>query len=316
MLKKILITGGAGFIGSSLANELSTSHKAQIAVFDDLSTGLKSNISKNENIIIRKVSIVDALTLRENFANFSPDFVIHAAASYNQPKNWNLDIETNIIGMSNLIKLSKEFSVKKFIYLQTSLCYGLDPKSSPVNIGDSYFKGGYHGGSSYAISKTTGELYLSLSGINFISFRLANVYGPRNFSGPIPAFYSNLMNNTKSRIYKTKRDFIYVGDVVSCIIKSLKKETSDNYFNISTGVDIEISEIYKLLEKELGKSKPFDLLEKDRDDTSTILLDSSKTKDVFDWEPRTSLKEGIRKTILYYNKHGIDNVYSHLKLNK
>jgi UDP-glucose 4-epimerase len=124
------------------------------------------------------------------------------------------------------------------------------------------------------------------------------------------------MKNTKSKIYKTKRDFIYVGDVVSCIIKSLKKETSDNYFNISTGSDIEISEIYKLLEKELGKSKPFDLLEKDRDDTSTILLDSSKTKDVFDWEPRTSLKEGIRKTILYYNKHGIDNTYTHLKLNK
>ena len=215
-----------------------------------------------------------------------------------------------------MFTFSKKHSISKFINLQTSLCYGLDPISFPVKIGDPYFNGSYRGGSSYAVSKTAGELYLSLSGLNFISFRLANVYGPRNFSGPIPAFYSNLMNNTKSRIYKTKRDFIYVGDVVSCIIKSLKKETLENYFNISTGFDIEISEIYKLLEKELGKSKPFDLLEKQSDDTSTILLDSSLTRQVFKWAPKTSLKEGIRKTILYYNKHGIDNTYTHLKLNK
>ena len=103
-----------------------------------------------------------------------------------------------------------------------------------------------------------------MSGLNFISFRLANVYGPKNFSGPIPIFYANLKNNIKSRVYKTKRDFIFVSDVVNCIIKSLKTETFDSYFNISTGLDIEISEIYLLLEKELGKSNDYDLVNTNR----------------------------------------------------
>lgn len=315
-MNNILVTGGCGFIGSHLVERLGVTKQYKVIVIDNFQTGLNSNLIENSEVTICEGNVSDPQFIENVFIKHCPSIVIHAAASYKCPADWHGDIATNIVGMANLVQSSIKHQIDKFIYLQTSLCYGLDPISLPVKIGDPYFNGSYYGGSSYAISKTAAELYLSLSGLNFISFRLANVYGPRNFSGPIPIFYANLKNNIKSRVYKTKRDFIFVSDVVNCIIKSLKTETFDSYFNISTGLDIEISEIYLLLEKELGKSNDYDLFNKGGDDTSTILLDSSKTKEVFDWEPKTSLKEGIRKTLLYYSKHGVDNTYTHLVLNK
>jgi UDP-glucose 4-epimerase len=199
---QVLVTGGSGFIGSHLVDRLSADGRYKVIVIDNFQTGFSSNLIENSEVKICEGDVSDPNFIENVFIKYRPRIVIHTAASYKDPSNWKVDIETNIVGMVNLITFSKKHSILKFINLQTSLCYGLDPISFPVKIGDPYFNGSYCGGSSYAVSKTAGELYLSLSGLNFISFRLANVYGPRNFSGPIPAFYSNLMKNTKSKIYK------------------------------------------------------------------------------------------------------------------
>src|SRR5207244_3821868 len=118
--------------------------------------------------------------------SFKPEIVVHAAASYKDPENWKEDVLTNVLGTSNVVKESIKSHVKRVIYFQTSLCYG-KPQTAPITL-----EHRVNPESSYAISKTAAEQYIALSGLDFISFRLANVYGPRNISGPLPTFFKRL----------------------------------------------------------------------------------------------------------------------------
>jgi len=312
---KILITGGAGFIGSSLADSLLKDNN-RVCVVDNYLTGMKENNQTHTNLTVYHISISDAHLVNEIFNEFQPEIVVHAAASYKNPDAWDEDIDNNIIGTVNVIKACKLFGVQKLVYYQTSLCYGISQVNEPINIGHPYFSGTYEGGSSYAISKTTAELYLELSGINFISLRLANVYGPRNLSGPLPSFFHRLYNNLPCVVVDTKRDFIYIDDVVDCTCKAIRSSVKKGYYHISTGTDHTIKELFERTLEILGKNKTeivVDYVEKGPDDVNTILLDPSQTMLDFDWKPMTSFSEGVRKAISWYQENGISQTYTHLK---
>ena len=244
--KKILVTGGAGFIGSHVVDE-ALKKGFEVAIIDNYTTGRMENISFPEAIKIFKGDIANEEVVRDAIKTFSPDYIIHSAASFKDPNDWKEDIRTNVIGTLNVIESAKELCVKKIVYLQTSLCYGLHPLESPISINHPYFSGKYQGGSSYAISKTNGELYLELSGVNFVSLRLANVFGPRNFSGPIPTFYDRLNKKEQCIIYNTRRDFIFIQDVVDCIFAMLSYTGDRKYFNVSTGRDYSIEEVFEIM---------------------------------------------------------------------
>ncbi len=122
------------------------------------------------------------------FDRFAPEVVVHAAASYKDPEDWASDAATNVLGTSLVARAARRPRSGGFIYLQTALCYGLHPLEQPITLDHPILPTA----SSYAISKTAGEQYVALSGLDWQSFRLANAYGPRNLSGPLPTFYSRL----------------------------------------------------------------------------------------------------------------------------
>jgi UDP-glucose 4-epimerase len=210
------------------------------------------------------------------------------------------------------VQASQTSTVKRLIYFQTALCYGLHPVEQPITLAHPIRPDG----SSYAISKTAGEHYVSLSGLDFISFRLANAYGPRNLSGPLPTFYYRLTNGKKCFVMNTRRDFIYVHDLVDVVVKALDGMGEKGYYHISSGSDYAIKELYDATIEALGntESEEVEVRERNPDDVFSILLDPSKTNQHFEWKASTPLMDGVAHAIEYYKKFGISETYTHLKV--
>lgn len=313
---KILITGGCGFIGSHLAQKFdSLGHK--VIIIDNNYTGNFCEFSPNVNVL--RFSLVDINEFESQVIDFNPNVVIHAAATYSEPDNWLLDVNNNIIGTINIIAICKKINLTKLIFLQTSLCYGVSLEKVLYNNNSPYFLGGYSGGTSYAISKTAAELYLSISNIDFISFRLANIFGPRNYTGPIPIFFQNIKNNKKSVVINSVREFLYIDDLVNCIVLATESKINSGFYNISSGVETSILSLFDLIAKQLKVINLISLRDIKNpffDDTVAISLDSSSTKIDFSWEPKVNFEQGLTKTIKWYEDFGISNTFTHLKIHK
>lgn len=310
---KVFITGGSGFLGSHIADRL-LARGDQVLVIDNFATGRRDNLIPHPNLKVVEGSIVDRSLVFSLCDEFQPDMVIHAAASYKDPANWEEDSRTNVTGTANVVQAAEAVNVKRLIYFQTALGYGLHPIEQPITLNHPILPDG----SSYAISKTAGEKYIALSSLDFISFRLANAYGPRNISGPLPTFYQRLSNSQKCFCMNTRRDFIYVQDLVNVVIKALDGMGSKGYYHISSGSDYSIKELFDATVAALGitLSEPVAIHERNPDDVFSILLDPSKTNDDFQWQTATPLVEGVKETIEYYKKFGITQTFTHLYLPK
>ena len=119
-----------------------------------------------------------------------------------------------------MVQAAQRAAVQRLIYFQTALCYGLQPLEQPITLQHPV----QPAGNSYAISKTAGEQYIEMSGLDYISFRLANAYGPRNLSGPLPTFYHRLTTNKPCYVMDTRRDFIFVDDLIAVVLMALMGE--------------------------------------------------------------------------------------------
>jgi len=307
---KIVITGGAGFIGSHLADHL-LERKNEILVIDNYSTGRRENLTPHPNLTVIEGTIADTAKMKGIFNEFHPDLVIHAAASYKDPQNWAEDIRTNVLGSANIVQASQRVGVKRLIYFQTALCYGLHSLEQPITLSHPIRPEG----SSYANSKTAGELYIVSSGMDFISFRLANAYGPRNLSGPLPTFYHHLINHKPCFVVETRRDFIYIDDLVEVVLLALEGKGERGCYHISSGRDYSIKDLFDAIVKTMGVNLKEDVEVRPRhpEDAYTILLDPSKTYQDFGWEVTTPLGEGVGKAICWYKKFGIEQTYTHLE---
>jgi UDP-glucose 4-epimerase len=308
---KILITGGAGFIGSHLTDRL-LERGDDVLVIDNYATGRHDNLKPNPKLKVVEGTIADEGLVNRLFDEFKPDQVVHAAASYKDPDNWVEDIRTNVYGTANITRASREAGVKRLIYFQTALCYGLRPLEQPITLSHPIRSEG----SSYAISKTAGEYYLQLPGLDFISFRLANAYGPRNISGPLPTFYQRLTTNKPCFVMDTRRDFVYVDDLIEVVMKALDGKGESGFYHISSGSDYSIKELFDATVKALNikLEEPVEVRPRNPDDAYTILLDPSKTNRDFDWQVRTPLEQGVASAIKYYDEYGITETFTHLKL--
>jgi UDP-glucose 4-epimerase len=301
---KIVITGGAGFVGSNLADEL-IKQDHQVFIIDNLETGRLENINRRAIVTIGDIS--DNFII-EDFISKKPDVVVHAAASYKDPDNWMRDIKTNVIGTAKIVEACKRMKVNRLIYFQTSLCYG-EPRESPITLNHPICPQ-----NSYAITKTAGEQFISTSGLDFVSFRLCNVYGPRNTAGAIPAFYKKIKNNGTCVVYNTKRDFIYIDDLLDYVIDAIKGK-GRGFYHISTGKETSIKKICETVFKIMNKDIRLIEKEKMEEDVSSIYLDPSKTFEDFGNHHTIELEEGIRKAIEWYNTYEIEESFTHLPLN-
>lgn len=307
---KILITGGAGFIGSTLADRL-LARGDEVLVLDNYSTARRDNLSPHEHLEIIEGSIADARVVKRAFESFEPEVVVHAAASYKNPDAWIEDVSTNVLGGVHVVKECQRSKVNRLVYFQTALCYGLQPEHQPVTL-DHHINSR---GSSYAISKTAAEHYIDLSGLDFVSFRLANGYGPRNMTGPLPTFFHRLSSGKPCFVMDTRRDFIYVQDLIDVVEKAVNG-MGNGYYHVASGADFSIKELFDEIVEALGVEldEPVAVRERNPDDAYTILLDPTRTRRDFEWDVTTSLKSGIRETINYYREYGIEQTYTHLKI--
>lgn len=307
---KVLITGGAGFVGSHLADRLLAAGR-KVMVIDNYATGRRDNLSKHANLTVVEGSIAERELVDESFKSFGPDVVVHAAASYKDPQNWQEDVRTNVLGSAYVAAASKAVGVKRIIYFQTALCYGLQPIEQPITLKHPIRSTG----SSYAISKTGGEQYVDLCGVDYISFRLANAYGPRNLSGPLPTFYQRLTQGKPCFVMDTRRDFIYIDDLVAVVVKAIDGMGQKGAYHISSGSDYAIKDLFDatVAAMAIKLDKPVEVRARASDDVYTILLDPSKTNRDFQWKTSTPLVDGVAKAIGYYETHGITETFTHLK---
>jgi UDP-glucose 4-epimerase len=311
---RILITGGSGFVGSHLTDRLlSLGH--EVLVIDNYATGRRDNLKPHPRLGIVEGTIADGELVDRLFDDFKPEVAVHAAASYKDPDNWLEDAATNVVGTIQVARAAKRVGVRRLVYFQTSLCYGLHPVEQPITLNHPLFSGGYSGGSSYAISKTAAEQYIELTGLDFISFRLANAYGPRNISGPLPTFYQRLTQGKPCFVMDTRRDFIYVADLVDVVVKAIDGLGARGYYHVSSGNDYSIKELFDATVAALGiiLDNEVEVRPRNPDDVFTILIDPAKTNRDFDWKTSTLLVDGVRNAIEYYRDYGIAETFTHLK---
>jgi UDP-glucose 4-epimerase len=308
---RVLITGGAGFIGSHLADRL-LSRGDEVLVIDNFATARHDNLTEHERLQLVEDTIVDQQLVSNTFSSFKPEAVAHAAASFKDPDDWSEDAATNAVGTANVVKACEAAGIGRLVYFQTALCYGLHPLEQPITL-DHPLRPEE---SSYAISKTAGEYYVSLSDLDWVSLRLANAYGPRNVSGPLPTFFHRLTQDKPCFVMDTRRDFIYVQDLIDLVLAALDGEGSGGAYHASSGADFSIKELFEatVAALALDPAPEVDVRERGPDDAFTILLDPSRTRNEFGWTPSTPLQKGVAEAIAYYRKHGIEETYTHLRI--
>ena len=235
--------------------------------------------------------------------------MVHAAASYKDPDAWGEDVTTNALGTANVVRAAREAGVERLVYFQTALCYGTKPLEQPITL-----EHPIRPDSSYAISKTAGEQYIALGGLDFLSFRLANVYGPRNVSGPLPTFYQRLTDGKPCFVMDTRRDFVFVADLIEVVMRGLTG-TGSGVYHVSSGSDVSIKELFDatLAALRIELDEPVEVRPRAEDDAPSILLDPSRIQRDFDWQASTPLADGVARAIDYYREHGVAETYTHLK---
>ena len=307
---KILVTGGCGQIGSRIT-EMLLDRGDQVLVIENFATGRREHLPDNHpGLTLVEDTIADKALVDKVTSQFRPDAVVHTAASYKDPDDWHNDTLTNCVGGANLVRAALENDVGRFIYFQTALCYGVKPLEQPITLNHPKLPAN----SSYAISKTAAEDYIEISGLDYVTFRLANVIGPRNVSGPLPIFYQRISEGKKCFVTTARRDFVFVGDLAKAVIRAIDG-TGSGAYHFSSGADVAIKELYDAVVKamELDEYPEPEVREIGPDDAPSILLDPTRTFEDFGEMEFTPLEETARAGVEYFREFGAAGGYTHLK---
>jgi UDP-glucose 4-epimerase len=299
---KVLVTGGAGFIASHVVDRyLAAGH--EVVVVDDLSTGSRANVdgrSRFHRLDIRSPE------LSAVFAAERPEVVNHHAAQASvrvSVEHPDRDAEVNILGSLNVLRCCREYRVRHVIYASTGgAVYGdttqvPTPESHPVRPA-----------SPYGVSKLTVERYLgcweSLYGIRTIALRYANVYGPRQNpqgeAGVVAIFTSRLLQGQPSIINgdgRQTRDYVYVADVAEANMAALERPGLHGVFNIGTGVETSVVELFQQLRDVIGRSADAAHGPAKEGEQRRSALDSSIARRELGWSPAVRLREGLAATV-------------------
>lgn len=303
---KVLVTGGAGFIGSHIVEQL-LEEGYQVVVVDNFSTGKKSFLPRN--IPIYKMDI-QSTELQQIFKEEKPEIVIHTAAQVDvnsSIKNPQNDASINILGTINLLNCCHKYKVRKVIYSSSCAVYGV---TEDCSIKESFLISPL---SFYGISKFVVELYMkvyhSLYDLNYIILRYANVYGPKQSAsgegGVVSIFCKKILKKELPVIYGTgeqTRDFVFVKDVAEANIKAITKG-KNQIINIGCNEKTSIKELYQLLlslNPTLFITQPPINHPTRQGDILHSRLDNTKAKQILKWEPNYTLKEGLEDTLNYY----------------
>ena len=301
--RRALVTGGAGFIGSHVADRL-LQQGFHVAVVDNLSTGKLGNVSQSAefyNVDIRSRKLVGV------FRQEQPEVVFHLAAQASVPSSIARPVEdarNNVLGSLNLLEQCKRYKVERFIYTSTGGALYGDPQQLPCAETDPIRPVSPYGASKFAAEVYVG-CYAILGGFQYSVLRCANVYGPRQDplgeAGVIAIFAKQMLDGDRVVIFgdgNYERDFVYVSDVVEANMKALEQADSDVY-NIGTGSGTSVNSIASKLIELTGYLKKPDHGPVREGDVSKIYLDVRKAKRDLGWTSKVSLDQGLANTVAH-----------------
>ena len=305
---KILVTGGAGFIGSHVVDAyLEQGH--DVLVVDDLSTGKRENVNPKARLFA--LDIRDK-TLAEVIATEQPDVINHQAAKANLRESMDkpgLYADVNILGSLHLLELSRKHNVKKFIFASTGGAIYGEPEylpadeMHPVNPLDPY-------GASKAAFEHYLPVYQANYSIPFTVLRYANVYGPRQDpygeAGVVAIFTVKMLHEEQAIINgsgEQERDFAYVGDVARANLLALDRGDG-GFFNIGTGAGTSINDIFSRLRSSTGYQKQDVHGPAKAGEVFKIYLQADRARSELGWQPTTSLEDGLHRTVEYFRAQG------------
>lgn len=305
---RVLVTGGAGFIGSHLTREL-LSENHEVFVIDNLSTGRRENLP--EGVAFFEMDIRDK-KVAEILQREEIDSVAHLAgqttvdASIKDPQN---DADQNIVGIINLLESVRKSKVARIVFSSTAASYGdVDTNELPILESQKLNPMSFYG-----LSKVTAEKYIAmyhnLYGLNYVVLRFANVYGERQGDGGeggvISIFTKNLANNKGITIFgdgEQTRDFVYAGDIARGIIAALKTDNVNTAYNLSNETETSLRELVSVLSDIKGENI-IPSYEKERPgDIRRSVLSAKKAARGLSWSAKVGLKEGLLKTFNYFRE--------------
>jgi UDP-glucose 4-epimerase len=301
---KILVTGGAGFIGSNVVNRfVDLGH--EVAILDNFVTGKRANLDPRATCY--EVAITDRAAVEDAFNAFQPQIVDHHAAQIDVRKAIDdpvFDASVNVLGGINVVRAALGVGVEKFIYASTGGAIYGNPEVIPCTE-----EHPIRPISPYGLTKHVLEHYLELyqinDGLNYTVLRYANVYGPRQDpkgEAGVNAIFTGLMLSGQQPTIFGKgdktRDYVFVGDVVAANVLALEKGAGE-IVNIGTGVQTTDQEVYDAIAAATGFGQPPIYSPERKGEVRHIALDASKAKRVLGWEPQVSFREGAVLTVAY-----------------
>ncbi|MCM8756427.1 MAG: NAD-dependent epimerase/dehydratase family protein [Candidatus Omnitrophica bacterium] len=309
--KKILVTGGAGAIGSNLVRTLGQLKANLVIILDDLSSSKEWNVPSLSNVLFVKGSILDEIKLKRVFFE-KPQIVFHLAAFFanqNSIDHPEADLMVNGLGTLKILEYSVFTGVEKFIYASSGCSiYG---SNSPLPLKEEFMS--MHLSTPYQITKMLGELYCNFFyhhyGLKIVKTRFFNSYGP----GEIPGQYRNVIPNFIYWALQKKvlpitgtgnetRDFTYVGDIVDGLLRAgYFKEAIGEDINLASGKEIKIIELAQIINKFTRNKSGIKFVNKRKWDTKTRLLASvEKAKRLIGYIPKMNFEDGIKETIKWF----------------
>jgi UDP-glucose 4-epimerase len=313
---KYIVTGGAGFIGSHIVEELEK-HRHEVVILDNLFSGKMENIAPlldTGAVSLVRGSVTDLPLLKRTFEGaegiFHQGAITSVPHSIAEPLATN---ETNVMGTLNVLVAARDCGVPKILFASSASVYGDTPplpahEASPPSPQ-----------SPYAVSKLTGEHYLrtfyELYGLRTVALRYFNVFGPRQdptseYAAVIPNFISAILDHRSPVIYgdgEQTRDFTFVKDVVQANIRAMERE-AQGVFNVACNRRINLTNLAETIMDEAGISVPLRYAPRRECDVKDSLADITRARKTFGYEPRHTVKSGLKATIAWYRNQQMERL--------
>lgn len=286
----VLVTGGAGFIASYIVDTL-IENGYEVIIVDNMSLGKKENINPKAKLYQFDITSIELeKVFKENDIEYISHHAAQATVSVSTAKPI-FDAESNIIGTVNLLQMAKKHGVKKFIYASTAAVYGT-PEYLPVD--EKHLTKPM---SNYGLSKLTAEKYIQLSGLDYVIFRYANVYGPRQNAlgeaGVISIFIDKIKSKQTLEIHgdgEQTRDFLHAKDAAQANLKAIQNDVKNEIINISSNSSISINKLFDIVKNNNTQVKYSIARE---GDIKNSTLDNSKALNLLGWKPEYNLEHGL-----------------------
>jgi UDP-glucose 4-epimerase len=304
---RILVTGGAGFIGSHIVDRLLADGHT-VCVVDDLSTGFADNVPKAA--VFKQLDICDAALLQDAFASFKPEVVFHLAAQMDVRRSVrepDFDARVNVLGALNVLRSAVGVHARRFVYAATGGAVYGNPAKLPVT--EAHLPDPV---SEYGASKLAFEHYLSVYGnrgqIEYAALRFPNVFGPRQRpdgeAGVVAIFTGQMLRGEQSRIFgdgKKTRDYLYVSDIVEANIRAMSGP-SGVVANLGWGREVTDLEVFETVAAATGYRNPPVYAPERPGEVQRICLDATLARETWGWRPSVTLREGVDRVVEYVRR--------------